>query len=160
MAEEKEKRAPEAETGTERPFTEQLEVAGEELAERVKELVKQGNIRKLIIKSADGRILLQIPLTLGVVVGGGLLFFYPMLALLTTIGGLVARVHIEIVREEEGDVVTELDVDSQDVTRKAEEFVNDVGKRLERAGKSASAASSGKQKIDLDDTDTDNNLQA
>lgn len=159
MAEEKEKRAPESET--ERPFSEQLEVAGEELAERVKELLRQGNIRKLIIKSADGRILLQIPLTLGVAVGGGLLFFYPILAMLSAIGGLVARVHIEIVREEDGDVVSELDVDSQDVTRKAEEFVNDVGRRLERAGKpAASAAPAGKQKIDLDETDTDNDLQA
>ncbi|MBL8146361.1 MAG: DUF4342 domain-containing protein [Anaerolineae bacterium] len=160
MAEEKDKRAPESEP--ERPFTDQLEVAGEELVERVKELVKQGNIRKLIIKSADGRILLQLPLTLGVVVSGGLLFFYPILAMLTAIGGLVARVHIEIVREEEGDVVTEMDLDSQDVTRKAEEFVNDVSKRLERAGKPASSASTaGKQKIDLDDAEeTDNNLQA
>lgn len=158
MAEEKEKRAPEAENEPERPFTEQLEVAGEELVERVKELLKQGNIRRLIIKSADGRILLQVPLTLGVVVGGGLMFFYPILAMLTAIGGLVARVHIEIVREEEGDVVTELDVDSQDVTRKAEEFVNDMGKRLERA--TSGTASAGKQKIDLEDDETDNNLQA
>lgn len=154
MAEEKEKRS--TEPGTEKTFSEQLEVAGEELVERVKQLVEQGNIRKLIIKSGDDRILLQIPLTLGVVVTGGLLFFYPMLAMLTVIGGLVARVRIEIVREAEGEIVTELDVDSSDVTRKVEEVVSDVGKRLERAGADASAS---KRKVEIDDTDTDNNLQ-
>jgi len=156
MAEEKEKRTTGSETGEERTFSEQLEVAGEELVERVKQLVKQGNIRKLIIKSGDDRILLQIPLTLGVVVGGGLLFFYPMLAMLTVIGGLVAHVRIEVIREEAGEVYTELDVDSSDVSRKVEEVVSDVGKRLERAGAEASAS---KRKVEIDDTNTDNNLQ-
>ncbi len=166
MVEDKNKRSPNQGGMGERPFSEQLEVAGEELASKVRELVKQGNIRKLIIRSADGRILLQLPLTLGVVVGGGLAFFYPMLALLSFIGGLVARVHIEIIREVEGDVVTELDVDSQDVTRKVEEVVQDVSKRLERAGSSASASANveseapRKRKIEIDDTDTDNDLQA
>ena len=167
MAEEKEKRAPEAETegAPERPFSEQLEVAGEELVERVKELVQQGNIRRLIIKSADGRILLQIPLTLGVVLSGGLLFFYPILAMLAAIGGLVARVHIEIIREEGGESVTELDVETEEVAKKAEAFVSDMGKRLERMGKSAEdtaedAVSSTKRKVELEDTDTENNLQA
>lgn len=166
MVDEKNKRSPNQGSMGERTFSEQLEVAGEELASRVKELVKQGNIRKLIIKSADGRILLQLPLTLGVVVGGGLAFFYPMLALLSVIGGLVARVHIEIIREVAGDYVTELDVDSQDVTRKVEEVVQDVSKRLERAGSSASASADAeadtprKRKIEIDDADTDNDLQA
>jgi hypothetical protein len=161
MAEEKEKRAPEAEAAPERPFSEQLEVAGEELVERVKQLVQQGNIRSLVIKSADGRILLQVPLTLGVVVGGGLMFFYPILAMLTAIGGLVARVHIEVIRDVEGEAVTELAVDTQDVAQKAEDFVSDVGKRLERAGgKAADAVDTGKRKVELDDAETENNLQA
>jgi hypothetical protein len=167
MAEEKEKRAPdmESEGAPARPFSEQLEVAGEELVERVKQLVQQGNIRRLVIKSADGRILLQIPLTLGMVVGGGLMFFYPILAMLTAIGGLVARVHIEVIREEGDVMVSELNVETEEVAKKAEAFVSDVGKRLERMGKSAQdtaedAVSTAKRKVELEDTGTENNLQA
>lgn len=167
MAEEKEKRTPDGGTEAEqgRPFSEQLEVAGEELVERVKELVQQGNIRRLIIKSADGRILLQIPLTLGVVLSGGMLFFYPILAMLAAIGGLVARVHIEVVREEGDAMVSEFNLETEEVAKKAEAFVSDVGKRLERAGKSAQdtaedAVTSAKRKVELEDTGTENNLQA
>ncbi len=161
MAEEKTKGMPEDESTEARPFSEQLEVAGEELVNRVKELVQQGNVRKLIVKSADGRILLELPLTLGVVVGSGLVFFYPILAMLSVIGGLVARVNIEIIRE--ADDVSELSVDTKDVVDKVQDVAKDVGKRLERAANSAqdtaeTEVKDAKKKVNI--TDTDNDLQA
>lgn len=83
-----------------RTFSEELEVAGNQLVERVRELIADGNVRRLIIRNPEGRTLIEIPLTIGVVAGGALLVFYPVLAGLAAIGGLVARVRIEVVREE------------------------------------------------------------
>ena len=87
--------------GQGRTFNEELEVAGNQLVERVKELIEEGNIRRLIIRNPEGRTLLEIPLTFGAVAGGALvIFFGPVLAALAVIGALVARIKIEIVRDE------------------------------------------------------------
>jgi hypothetical protein len=102
-----------------RTFSEELEVAGNQLVERVRELIEEGNVRRLIIRNQDGRTLLEIPLTFGVVAGGALLVFYPLLAGLAAIGGLVTRLRIEVVREEPDAIV-------QDVKEK----VNDVRDEL------------------------------
>ncbi|NJO84241.1 MAG: DUF4342 domain-containing protein [Blastochloris sp.] len=90
-----------------RAFSEELEVAGSQLVERVRELIEQGNVRRLIIRDQSNRTLLEIPLTVGVVATGALAIFYPLLAGLAAIGGLVARVKIEIVRDEPDATVTD-----------------------------------------------------
>ena len=46
---------------------EEFEVKGEDLLRKIKELIREGNIRKITIKSEEGKTLIQIPLTLGVV---------------------------------------------------------------------------------------------
>ncbi len=104
-----EQKAPEAEmseTQTTEPkgktFTEELEVAGSQLVERVQELVREGNVRKLIIRTADDKELLNISLTVGAIGAGVVAIAAPWLAALGAIAALVARVKIEIVREEEG----------------------------------------------------------
>jgi hypothetical protein len=47
--------------------TEEHKVSGENLLGRIKELVHQGNIRRIIIKNSEGHKLLEIPLSVGVV---------------------------------------------------------------------------------------------
>ncbi len=47
--------------------TEEHRVRGERLVARIRELVHQGNIRRIIVKDDRGRTLIEIPLTLGVV---------------------------------------------------------------------------------------------
>lgn len=47
--------------------TEEHRVSGERLVARVKELIHQGNVRRVIVKNDDGETILEIPLTLGVV---------------------------------------------------------------------------------------------
>ncbi len=42
-------------------------IKGESLISKIRELVHQGNIRRIIIKNDEGRTLIEIPLTLGVV---------------------------------------------------------------------------------------------
>lgn len=86
-------------------FTEELEVTGGQLIDRIQEVVKEGNVRRIVIRSADDRVILETSLTVGVGVGG-VLMLTPAglpLAVLAVIAAAVARVKIEIVREVTGD---------------------------------------------------------
>ncbi len=47
--------------------TEEFQVKGEEIVAKIKELLHEGNIRRVIIKNEDGRTMIDIPLTIGVV---------------------------------------------------------------------------------------------
>jgi uncharacterized membrane protein len=84
-----------------RSFYEEINVAGNQLIERLNSLVQEGNIRRLIIKESNGRTLLEVPLTLGVVAGTGVAFFAPFLAAIGVIAALVAQVQIVIERYED-----------------------------------------------------------
>jgi hypothetical protein len=105
-----------------RTFNEELEVAGSQLVERVKELIEEGNVRRLIIRNPEGRTLLEIPLTFGVVGGGAILIFMgPVIAALAVIGALVARLKIEIVREEPDAIIQDVKETARDVKEKVED---------------------------------------
>lgn len=82
----------------ERTWVEEIEIAGSELVDCVKELIKEGNVRRLIIRKESGELLLEIPLTAGVVVGGVLTIFAPVLAALGAMAAQLAKVKVEIVR--------------------------------------------------------------
>ena len=76
-------------------YQEELQVMGEQLLTRVKELVHEGNVRRIIIKQ-EGHTIMEIPLTVGVV---GVLVA-PALAAIGAIGALIAQCSIEVVRSE------------------------------------------------------------
>jgi len=84
-----------------RTVSEEIEVQGQQLVERVKDLLHEGNVRKLIIKDAKGKYLLEVPLTVGVVAGGVLVLAAPVWVALGVLAGLVANAKIEIIREVE-----------------------------------------------------------
>jgi hypothetical protein len=92
-----------------RTFSEEIEVQGRQLVERVKELLHEGNVRKLSIKDAKGKYLLEIPLTVGVVAGGALVLTAPMMAALSALAGLMTNMKIEIIREAEEEKPEEKD---------------------------------------------------
>lgn len=73
-------------------------MAGSELVERTKELIEEGNVRRLIIRAQDEKVLLEVPLTAGVAVGGVVTIVAPVLAALGAMAALLARVKVEIVR--------------------------------------------------------------
>ena len=53
---------------TEQKFrTEEFRVVGEELLTKIKQLIREGNIRRIIIKDKEGKVVFEIPLTFGVV---------------------------------------------------------------------------------------------
>ena len=87
----------------EHTWTEQIEIAGSELVDRTKELIAEGNVRRLIIRNPDDEKLLEVPLTTSVVVGGALTVLAPVLAALGAMAALLARVKVEVVRTEQKD---------------------------------------------------------
>jgi len=78
-------------------FTEEFRVKGEEILTKVKELVHEGNIRRIIIKDKEDRTLIEVPLTLGVV--GAILV--PVWAAIGAIAALVAEATIVVEKNED-----------------------------------------------------------
>ncbi len=85
-----------------RDWVEEFEIAGNQLVDRVKELIAEGNVRRLIIRAPDDHILMEIPLTASVVVGGAVTILAPVLAALGALAALIAHVKIQVVRNGNG----------------------------------------------------------
>jgi hypothetical protein len=85
-------------THTEPPRSEEFQFSGDTLLAKIKDIIRAGNVRRVIIKNEEGRVLIDIPLTLGVV--GTLLA--PQLAAIGAIAALVLKGSIVI--EKEADV--------------------------------------------------------
>lgn len=75
---------------------EELQVMGEQLLSKVKELIHEGNVRRIIIKQ-EGRTIVEFPLSVGLV---GVVLA-PTLAAIGAIGALIAQCSIEVVRTEQ-----------------------------------------------------------
>jgi len=71
---------------------ETFEVKGEELLKKVKEIIKEGNARKITIKDKKGKILVTFPLTIGVV--GTVIA--PVLAAVGAIAALITECTITV----------------------------------------------------------------
>ena len=80
-----------------KPRIEEFEVSGDKVVETVKRLVHEGNIRRVTIKGEDGKTLIEIPLTFGVV--GAVLL--PVWAALGALAALVARCTIVVEKNAE-----------------------------------------------------------
>jgi len=76
---------------------EEHKVSGDDLVAKIKELVREGNIRRIIIKNEEGKTLIEIPLTLGVI--GAVLL--PVLAAIGAIAALVTDCTIVVEKVEE-----------------------------------------------------------
>jgi hypothetical protein len=77
-------------------YTEEFRVSGERVLAKVKELVHEGNVRRITIKNDEGRTLIEIPLTLGVI--GTVLL--PVWAAIGAIAALAANLTIAVDRVE------------------------------------------------------------
>ena len=80
-------------------FIEEIEVAVDGLSDRIKELIQEGNVRRLIIRRDNGDKLLEIPLTAGVAAGSILAVIWPILAAAVAMTGLLTRIKIQVIRK-------------------------------------------------------------
>ncbi len=127
MVDDKRKNSEEPKDGWE-SFAEEIEVAGSKLVEEITRLVSEGNVRKLRVRSANDDMMIEVPLTGSVVVGGVVVLAAPWLAILGGLAGVLAKVKIEVIRDVEVDGG---ETDAEDAPKKEKE---EEGKVLTFAG--------------------------
>lgn len=76
-------------------ISEKIDVKGGHLVEKVKELIHEGNVRRIIIKDAAGKTVMEVPVTFGVV---GLMLA-PTWAAIGALAALAADYSIEVERD-------------------------------------------------------------
>jgi hypothetical protein len=81
---------------TERIQSSEFRVRGDNLVTKIKEIVHEGNVRRIIIKNDEGRTLVEVPLTLGVV--GAVLA--PVWAAIGALAALAADLRIVVEKVE------------------------------------------------------------
>lgn len=74
---------------------ETFEVKGEDLLKKIKDLINEGNVRRIIIKDKDQKVIMEVPLTIGVV--GAVLA--PALAAIGAVAALVTECSITVERK-------------------------------------------------------------
>ena len=84
---------------TRRHRTETVDFTASALLDKAKALIDQGNMRRLIVRRPSGRILIDVPLTAGVLVVAVLTLIVPMLMAIAAIAALVTKFRIEIERD-------------------------------------------------------------
>ena len=76
--------------------TEEFRVSGSEIIEKIKEIIREGNARRIIFKTEEGKVFMEIPLTVGVV--GTLIA--PVWAAIGAIAALATNLTIVVEKEE------------------------------------------------------------
>ena len=94
------------EKSEDKSWIEEVELAGEQLVEKIKELAQESQVRRVRILDPDGDIAVDIPLSVGAIAGGALVLAAPILAVVGAIAAFATKVKIEIVREEEAEEET------------------------------------------------------
>ncbi len=91
----------ETETETNEKVTvEEFKISGDVLVGKIKELIRQGNIRRIILKNEEGQTLIEIPMTVGVIGSVISAALFPVVAAVGVIGAMVAHLTIVIERIE------------------------------------------------------------
>jgi hypothetical protein len=80
--------------------TEEYKVSADETVAKVKEIIAEGNVRKIIIQNEDGKTLIEFPLTIGVAAAAGVLLLAPLLAALGVLAAIVTDLTIVVERDE------------------------------------------------------------
>jgi ribosomal 30S subunit maturation factor RimM len=91
--------------------TEEHKVRGDNLVGKVKEIIHEGNVRRIIIRNDDGKDLIEIPLTLGLV--GTLLA--PAWAAIGAIAALVTNCSIIVERHDKADEEKDTEAEEAEV---------------------------------------------
>jgi len=77
---------------------EEIKLAGNQLVDRVRDLIEEGNVRHIRIKK-DDRVLLEVPMTVGVGAGAAAVLLSPMLAALGALAALVTDITLVVERD-------------------------------------------------------------
>ena len=84
-------------SGEKKVKTEEFHATSENLADQLKKIFKEGNVRRVIVRAKDGRELLNVPLTVGVIG----LYLAPLFVAVAAIVGLAKEFTIVVERKED-----------------------------------------------------------
>lgn len=85
----------------EKDWIEEIKVRGAEAVDRIKELVNEGNVRRIVLKRENGEVLFELPMTAGVVAGGAVALMAPVIAAIGAAAAFLAHIRIEIHRSDD-----------------------------------------------------------
>ncbi len=74
---------------------EEIKVKGAKLVERIKALIKEGNVRRIVLKNPDGRVLIDMPLNAGIAASALL----PFWAAIASIAVLATDYTVQVERD-------------------------------------------------------------
>lgn len=74
----------------------EFKVKGEDLLRKIREIIDEGNVNRIIIKDHEGKVYLEIPVTLGVI--GAVIL--PVFAAVGALAALAADFTIEVIRRD------------------------------------------------------------
>lgn len=75
---------------------EEFKVSGEDVIKKIKDLIHEGNVRRIIIKNEEGKDLIEIPVTIAVVG----VAFAPVLAAAGAIAGILTKCTLVVIRKD------------------------------------------------------------
>ena len=81
--------------------TEEYVFSGDEIIAKIKELLHEGNVRRMTIYSDSGTVLLDVPLTIGLVGTAAAVVLAPVLSTITMLAGVLLKIKVKVERIEE-----------------------------------------------------------
>jgi hypothetical protein len=90
----------ESKMNDEKVRVEEYKVTADETVAKIKELIAEGNVRRIIIQTEEGKTLIEFPLTVGVAAAAGVLLLAPLLAAVGALAAIVTDLTIVVEREE------------------------------------------------------------
>lgn len=76
-----------------------FKISGKELLSKIEELIKEGNVTRIIVKDDKGKIFLEIPVTVGVI--GAI--FAPIVTAVGALAGIAAHYTVEVISKDEAE---------------------------------------------------------
>lgn len=85
----------------ERSYTEKIEVSGGQIVNKLKELFRDANARRVVIRNSKGDQVMAFPLTFGVAGGIATLLWATPIAIVAAVGGVLAKLTLEVERTDD-----------------------------------------------------------
>jgi len=84
--------------------TEEYVFSGDEVIAKIKELLHEGNVRRMTVYSDRGTVLLDVPLTIGLAGTAAAVVLAPVLSTITMLAGVLLKIKVKVERIEEEEV--------------------------------------------------------
>jgi hypothetical protein len=95
-----------------RTIIDEIHVAGKDLLKQIKRLIKDGNVKRIVIQNKKGERLLDMPLSLGAAGMGGMMLLAPFISAISFIALMVSEATILVERDPKAD---EKEVEAEDI---------------------------------------------